>query len=76
MVGLLLQGGGVGFLLLDFKVSWLVLEWVCRAEVLVSPSHLQGLRKISAYMKTMSKTMHGVPVLVGKIYQCACHREH
>jgi hypothetical protein len=52
MVGLLLQGGGVGFLLLDFKVSWLVLEWVCRAEVLVSPSHLQGLRKISAYMKT------------------------
>lgn len=52
MVGLILQGGWVVFLSLDFKVSWMFLEWVYRAEVLVSSSHLQGLKKISAYMKT------------------------
>lgn len=52
MVGLILQGLRMGFLPLDFKVSRMFLEWVCRAEVLVSPSRLQGLKKISAYMKS------------------------
>lgn len=52
MAGLILQGDWVCFLPLDFKVSGVFLEWACRVEVLVSPSPLQGLKKISAYMKT------------------------